>query len=364
MKIICPKNNLAEGINTVQKAVSTKSSIPALEGILIEADENIKLTGNDLELAIEYVVEGDVRTPGKIVVNSKLFGEIIKKLPDEDVMIEVFDNNNIKIECGHSKFDLRGISANTYPILNELTSDEGIIIKQDIIREMIRQTIFAIGTDENKKILTGSLIDLKDSILNVVSIDGYRMALRKEVSEIEQKEFSMVVPGKTLSEILKILKQNDELLEIITTGNQIMFKLPNCKIFSRLLEGKYLNYKNLLPNNFVTKLELDTKEMLQAVERASLMAVEDRKYPVRLEIGEEKIVLTSNTETGHSREEVSINFEGNMLDIALNPKFLIDALRIIEDERIIMQFASEVGPCTIKPINSDSFAYMIAAVKT
>jgi DNA polymerase-3 subunit beta len=364
MKIICHKDNLVEAVNTVQKAVSSKSSIPALEGILIEADKSIKLTGNDLEISIEYIIDGDVRFPGKIVVNSKLFGEIVKKLPDDDVLIEVFENNNIKIECGHSKFDLRGISASTFPVVNDLISDSGLVIKQNILREMIRQTIFAIGTDENKKILTGSLIDLKESVLNIVSIDGYRMALRKEISDIKQNEFNMVVPGKTLSEILKILKTTEDLIEIVTLGNQIMFKIDNCKILSRLLEGKYLNYKNLLPNTFVTKIKMNTKEMLQSVERASLMAIEDRKYPIKLEIGDERMVITSNTETGQSREEVDILLEGNKIDICLNPKYLIDALRIIEDDRIVMQFASEVGPCTIKPLNGDSYSYMIAAVKT
>lgn len=363
MKIICQKDRLIEGINLVQKAVSSKSSIQLLEGILIEADEIITLTGNDLELCIQCKIIGDIRETGKIVVNSKLFGEIIKKLSEDDVLIEVLENNNIKIECGHSKFDLRGMSANGYPAVPDVQSEKGLIIKQNILREMIRQTIFAIGTDDNKPVLMGSLLELKDGNLSIVAIDGYRMALRKEKSDIEQEGFSMIVPGKTLSEILKVLKPIDETVEIRAAGNQIMFKVDGSVVISRLIEGKFLNYSNLLPANSVSKLVVDTKAFLQSAERASIMAVEDKKYPIKLQINDDRIIITSNTETGQSREEVETEIEGNDINIALNPKYLIDSLKVIEDEKVHVFFASEVGPCMIKPMSGDAYAYMIAAVK-
>ena len=363
MKVICSKEELFDGINIVQKAVSTKTTMPILEGILIEAEEQFKLTGNDLELGIECFVNADIREPGSIVINSRMFGEIIKKLPDSEVLIEVKENNNVIIECDNSHFELKGMPSEGYPSLPEIESEKAFIISQKEVREMIRQTLFAVSTDDKKPIFTGSLIECKDNKLTFVSIDGYRMAIRKTSREKDISTFSVVVPGKTLNEIVKILQPIDEEITIYSSQNQILFDTGNCRIVSRLLEGEYLNYRSIIPNEYETRIRANTKEMLLSIERASLITLDEKKYPVKFNISDEKIIISSNTEIGAVREEVGVEVNGENRNIGFNPRYFIDALRIIENEEVDMFFTTSIGPCIIKPIEGEEFIYMILPVK-
>lgn len=364
MKVICSKENLLEGINVAQKAVSTKTTLTILEGILLEATNEFKLTGNDLEIGIECFVDADIKEKGSIVINSKIFGDIVRRMPDSEVLIEVKDNNLVIIDCENSHFEVKGISASGYPALPSIEKENVFSISQKLIRDMIKQTIFAVSMDENRPILTGSLIECKDKDITFISIDGLRMALRKSPIASDISDFSVVVPGKTLNEIVKILQQSDEEISIYTTANQIMFDTGKCKIVSRLLEGKYLNYRSLTPTDFETKIRINTKEMLSSIERASLISMEGKNYPVKFSISDEKMIISSNTEVGAVREELRVMTEGNRLEIGFNPKYFIDALRVIEDEEVDLNFASSLGPCTIRPVDKDTFAYMIAAVRT
>jgi DNA polymerase III subunit beta len=364
MKVICSKENLMEGISIVQKAVSTKTTLPILEGILLEAGNDFKLTGNDLEIGIECFVQGDIRETGSIVINSKMFGDIVRRMPASEVMIEVKENNLVIIDCENSHFEVKGISASGYPALPTIKSENELSISQKVVRDMIKQTIFAVSMDENRPILTGSLIESKSRELNFVSIDGLRLALRRNTMENDIADFSVVVPGKTLNEIVKILQPTDEPVIIYNSNNQILFDTGSCKIVSRLLEGKYLNYRSLTPPDFETRIRVNTKEMLSSLERASLISMEGKNYPVKFNITDDKMVITSNTEVGAVREELRVKTDGNRMEIGFNPKYFIDALRVIEDEMVDINFASSLGPSTIRPIENDSFAYMIAAVRT
>lgn len=363
MKVICSKEQLLDGINIVQKAVSSKPALPILEGILLEAGDNFKLTGNDLEMGIEYYVNADIKEPGKVVLNSRMFGEIVRRLPDSEVLVEVKENHLVVIECENSHFELKGLSSEGYPALPEIKKENAFKVSQKSIREMIRQTVFAVGIDENRPILTGSLIECKENELIFVSIDGFRMALRKNIRENENSNFSVVVPGKTLNEIVKIMQPIEDEVFIYNSKNQILLDTGNCKIVSRLIDGEYLNYKSIIPNEYETKIKVKRKDMLSSLERAYLITTEDKKYPVKFNIKDEKVVISSNTELGAVREEIYTDINGSNMDIGFNPKYFIEALRVIDDEEIEIFFTSSVGPCTIRPIEGESFAYMILPIR-
>ncbi|MGE5612787.1 MAG: DNA polymerase III subunit beta [Bacillota bacterium] len=364
MKIICSKENLTEGINIVQKAVSTRTTIPILEGILIEAGDKVKLTGNDLEIGIECYVEADVREKGSIVLDSKMFGDIVRRMPDAEILIEVKENNNVSIECENSYFEIRGLSPEGYPALASIPKEKGIKLSQKVVKDMIRQTIFAISLDENRPILTGSLFEKKNGKFTVVSIDGYRLALRRAAIEDDTEDISIVIPGKTLNEISKIIQQVEDDMYIYTSGNQILFDMGKCIMVSRLLEGEYLNYLGIIPSEYETCIKVDTKKLLAAFERASLVITsEERRYPVSLDISGDKVVITSNTEVGKAREEIFVEAEGKNLEISFNPRYFIEALRVIDNETVNISFTTDIGPCTIKPVQGDEFAYLILPIR-
>jgi len=364
MKVVCSKENLMNGINIVQKAVSTKTTLPILEGILIEAGNQFKLTGNDLEIGIECYVDADVRKDGAIVLNARMFSDIVRRLPDSEVLLEVKDGHVVIIECENSHFEIKGLEASGFPALPPIKMENAFKISQKIIKDMIRETIFAVSTDENRPILTGSLIECKNRELVFVSIDGFRLALRKNTVDNDESTLKVVVPGKTLLEISKILQPVDDEISIYSTNNQILFDMGKCKVVSRLLEGEYLNYKGIIPVDYETSIRVNTKEMLSSIERASLViTAEERRYPVRFNIGNDKIIVTSNTDIGAVREELRVDMNGKSLDIGFNPKYFMDALKVIEDEEVQIFFTTSVGPCTIKPVEGDAFAYMVLPVR-
>lgn len=364
MKVICSKENLLEGINIVQKAVSTKTTLPILEGILIEADEKVKMTGNDLEIGIECYVEADVKKKGSIVLNSKMFGDIVRRLPDAEVLMEVKENNAVTIECENSLFEIKGISPEGFPALPSIQKENGIKMSQKLIKDMIKQTIFAVSVDENRPILTGSLFEYKSGRLSIVTIDGYRLALRTLTPENAVEDRSFVIPGKTLNEISKIIQPVDDELSIYAAGNQILFDLNKCIMVSRLLEGEYLNYMGIIPKEHETKVTVNARELLACFERASLVITNDeRRYPVKLDISDDMMIITSNTEIGNAREEIRLEMEGKKMEISFNPRYFVEALRVIENEVINIYFTSSIGPCTIKPLQGDSFAYLILPIR-
>lgn len=362
MKFTSNKKDLVEAVNKVQKAVSTKSTLPILEGIYIEAGEKLKLTGNDLELGIESYANAIIEDTGSIVINSRIFGDIIRRLPDSNITVYTKENNIVIIECENSHFEVKGISGDSYPILPEIDKINAFTIGQKIIRDMIRQTIFAVGVEEFRPILKGSLLEYKDNELTIVSIDGYRVAIRKSKANSNSRDMRVVVPAKTLNEIMKILQSDgDEEISVYCSNNQIMFDSGDFRVVSRLIEGEYMNYKNFIPDEYETKITVVTKDLLASIERAYLIIAyeKDKHYPIKLNIENDKIVIVSNSETGNVRDEINIEMTGKKIEIGFNPVFFIDALRAIDDEAINIYFTSNIGPCTIRPLEGDSYIYMI-----
>jgi DNA polymerase-3 subunit beta len=363
MKVVCSKEKLLEGINTVQKAVPAKSTMQILEGILLKATNDFKMTGNDLEIGIECCVQADIRKEGSIVINSKMFGDIVRKLPDSEVLIEVKDNGKVIIECENSHFEIRGIPSEGYPELQMIQNENLFVTTQNIVRDMIRQTLFAVGFDDNRPVLKGILIESNGSELNFVAIDGFRMAHRKRISQEEFSLIRVIVPGKAMNEIVKILQPEDSEIKIISSKNHVLFDLNNVKVLSRIIDGEYLDYRSIIPLDFETEVFVEKKEILSSMERASLISNEEKKYPLKFDIDDDKITLSSSTEVGTVREELRVDMKGRKMEIGFNPRYFIEALKVIDDEKIRIVFTSEIGPSTIFPVSGENFAYMILPVR-
>lgn len=363
MKFKCEKSKLQEAISIAQKAVTGKSTMPVLEGIYIRAENSgITMIGTDTDLSIETKLIGSVEIEGSIVVDSKLFGEIIRKLPNDEVEIASIEGNAIEINCQKSSFNLLHMNAADYPSLPKINEEKVFIVPQNILKNMIRGTIFAVAQDETRPILTGVLFEVKDRKLNMVALDGYRLALRSEFLDSEH-DISSVIPGKTLSEVSKILEDSSENVNITFTNNHILFNLGKTKVISRLLEGEYIKYSSIMPTEYNLSIVAKKNELLNCIERASLMAKEGNTNLIKLNIQEDDLVITSNSQLGKVREEMNIILQGQPLQIAFNSKYLIDMLKIMEEEEIVMEFSSSVSPCIVKNKDVDNCRYLVLPVR-
>ena len=362
MKVIILKHNLMEAISVVQIAVMAKATVPVLEGIYIEADENLKLIGNCYDLGIEYTVEADIKEKGAIVIQSKMFGEIIRRLPDAPVSIEVFDGSKVRIECLNSYFEIKGMNADSYPLPPSYQNDISFTIAQSTLKDLIKQTVFAVGTDENRKIMTGALLEADNGEIRIVALDGFRLAIAHAIIK-ENIKFKVVIPGKNMNEILRILETNDEPISISLSGNLASFVFKNCRILSNVLDGEFMNYKSYIPSQFETVVQVNTKELIESLERASLITSDDKRFPVRFNIGDDNMVVSSTAEIGLLKEQIKIENNGAALHIGFNPRYFIDALKVIADETIKISFTSSIGPCIITAIDHDRYLYLVLPVR-
>lgn len=365
MKFTCNKSNLQNAIFTVQKAITGKSSMPILNGILIETNKNqLILTGSDIDLSIETKIEADIFEEGSIVINSKLFGEIIRRLPNDTINIENTDNNSTEILCQKSKFNIINMNKEDFPELPKINENMIFSISENILKNMIRETIFAAAQDETRPILTGILFETKNKKFNLVALDGYRLALRSEKLE-NDNEINAVIPAKTLNEVSKILEDSENKVEITFTPNHILFNLENTKIVSRLLEGEFIKYNSIIPEEFNLKVTAKREELLNCIERASVMAKDSNTNLIKLNIEENNMIITSNSQLGMVKEEMNVILQGQELQIAFNSKYLIDVLKIMEEDEIILKFSSSVSPCVIKNNNEDknNCTYLVLPVR-
>ncbi|MTI49786.1 DNA polymerase III subunit beta [Sporosalibacterium faouarense] len=363
MKVKVNQKELAKAINIVQKGISSKTTLPILNGILIEAKNNkLTLTGTDLELGIESNINCEIIQEGSIVITSRIFGDMIRKLPDFPVEIEVRDDNNVYINCGNSKFKLIGQSSVEYPQLPKLLDEISLDIPKDLLRTMIKQTVFATAQDETRPILTGALLEVNNNEAALVALDGYRLAL-KNIKINCQKDVKVVIPSKTLNELNKILDDNDADINVRFTSSHILFDLGNTVIISRLIEGQFLNYNDIIRNEYKSKVKVKTKDIQESIERASLLAREGKNNLVKLDITDENLVITSNSEIGDIHEDIPIELEGNDIKIAFNSKYILEGIKVIDSEEIEMNFVSNISPCILKPVGDDSYTYLILPVR-
>lgn len=363
MNIICSKQKLQEGISIVTKAITGKTTMPVLEGIYIKATkEGLTLIGSDIDVSIETKVEADVIQEGSIVIDSRIFSEIIRKLPNSEVKIEISENDLIQITCEKSVFNLVFMNSSDYPSLPRINEDISVEVPQNLLKNMIKGTSFAIAQDETRPILQGILFEVKNRELNLVALDGYRLAVRNELLDVDNN-IEVVIPGKTLNEVSKILEDNNDIVKITFTNNHILFNINNTKIISRLLDGKFVNYVSLLPQEYKLLVNVKKQELQQGIERASLMAKDGNSNLIRLDVQEDILVITSNSQLGKVREEVNINLQGEGVQIAFNSRYLLDVLKNMEDDDVVIEMTSSVSPCVIKGRNSNSSKYLVLPVR-
>ena len=366
MNIECRKDILLNNIGIVLKSVPSRTTMPILECILLIADrEGFRLISNDLELGIETSnIEADILRKGSVAIDAKMFFDIVKNMPDGNICIDVDENNVAIIKNGKTEFKIMGQNAEDFPIINKIEKEEKYSISSSILKNMIKQTKFSVSTDESKPVLTGELLEIKEGYLNVVAIDGFRVSFRRTQVSKNFKEIEVVVPAKALNEIIKILSdKEDSLVNLYFNDNYVLFELDSCIIVSRLLDGEFLKYEQIFTEDYNTRIEIDRINFLNSLERASLISKDNKKTPVKIEIKNEELVITSNTEFGTSYEEVNIDLEGESINIAFNPRYLIEALKAIEDERVLIQFMTSISPCIIKGIDNSNYKYLILPLK-
>lgn len=363
MKIICPKSSLLKSVNIVMKAVPSKTTMPILECILIDASaSDIKFTSNDMELGIETKVEGEILEKGVIALDAKIFSEIIRKLPDNDVVIETNDTFQAVITCEKSNFHISGKSGEDFSPLPFVERDECIILSQFTLKEVIRQTIFSIAPNENNKMMTGELFEVDGQLLRVASLDGHRISIRKITLKEEYPKRKVVVPGKTLTEISKILSgESEDEVAIFFTNNHIVFEFDDTLVVSRLIEGDYFRIDQMLSSDYETKVEINKRELLSCIDRSTLLVKESDKKPIIIHVTESSMELKMNSQIGSMREEIDITKEGKDILIGFNPKFLMDALRVIDDETVTIYLVNPKAPCFIRD-EQQSYIYLVLPV--
>lgn len=363
MKIVCTKSNLLTGVQTVSKAVPNKTTMSILECILVDTTNgDIRLTANDMELGIETVIEGEILEKGMIALDAKIFLEIVRKLPDNDITIETDSSFKTTITCEKAKFNIIGKSGEDFSYLPEIERNDSVVISQFTLKEVIRQTIFSIADNENNKLMTGELFEIADDMLKVVSLDGHRISIRKIALKNSYGNKKVVVPGKTLSEISKILSGDmDKDVNIFFTDKHILFEFNDTVVVSRLIEGEYFKIDQMLSSDYETKIKMNKRELLDCIDRATLLVKEGDKKPVIIDVKDTSMQLKMNSTVGSMDEDIDIEKEGKDLKIGFNPKFLIDALRVIEDEEIMLYMVNPKAPCFIKD-EEESYIYMILPV--
>ena len=369
MKIICEKDNILKALNSVTKAVATKTTMPILEGILIQTNDNeVKFTTYDLEIGIEYIINCQVQEQGATVVNAIMFSEIIRRLPDSEIKITLDEKNLLVIECEGSLYKLATMNPEEFPELPQISIENSIEMEQNSLKDMIRKSIFAVSTEENRPIFTGCLFEIKNNKLNVVAVDGFRLAWKSKFLQNKINDFSAVIPGRTLNEINKIILDSYDTIKIGVAKNQALFEMENCKIVTRLLDGEFLNYASVIPEKWETRIRVDKNAIQNCFERISLISSssieKEKKYPVKVNVDIGKVTISCTNQTGDAKEEMYVTTEGKNLEAGFNPKYFLDALRAIDDQEVFIDFGTSISPCIIRPVEEGGdYIYMILPIR-
>lgn len=363
MKINCSKTDLSKAINISLKAVPNRTTMPILECILIDASASqIKFISNDMELGIETIVEGNIEEKGMIALDAKIFSEIIRKLPESTVVIQTNEALNVTITCEKAKFNIPGKSGEDFAYLPVIEKSESLTISQFTLKEMIRQTIFSIAVNENNKLMTGELFEIKDGVLKIVSLDGHRISIRNAQLKEQYPDKKVIVPGKTLGEISKILSgEIENMVNIFFGENHILFEFDKTIVISRLIEGEYFKIDQMLSSDYETMVSINRKEFLDCIDRASLFIRESDKRPIIIQITDNSMELKIDSAMGSMDEEIDIEKEGKDILIGFNPKFLMNALKVIDDETIHIYLVNPKAPCFIRD-EERQYTYLILPV--
>ena len=363
MHIICDKSKLIEGMNIVMKAIPGKTTMMILECVVIEVKDNqIKLIANDLQLGIETLIDGEIKQEGSVAVGAKVFFEIIRKLPSNNVSITVDEEYHMNISCGKAKFNIMAKATDEFPYLPNIVKDKNVNISQFTLKDIIRQTVFSISDNENAKVMTGELFEIHDSELKVVSLDGHRISIRKVKLNQSYDDVSVIIPGKTLIEISKIINGGmDDEVSIFFTDKHVLFEFEDTIVLSRLIEGEYYKIDKMLSTDYETKVTVNKREMLECIDRSTLLLKESDKKPVIIDVQDDYMKFAMNSAIGSMDEDIDASKEGKDILIGFNPRFLMDALRVIDEDEITMYMINPKAPCFIRD-QEETYIYLILPV--
>lgn len=363
MKIICNKSDLVKSTNIVMKAVSAKTTMPVLESILIEAlNGYIKMTGNDMEIVIETIVKGTIKEEGAILVDAKMFYELVRKMPSDEIVVDSRDNV-VVITSGNSEIKISSRDKDEFPSITKIERNNKVTVSQFTLREMIRQTIISISSNESSRLMTGELFEINDNEFKITSLDGFRISIRKVYLNESYPPVKVVIPGKTLNEIIKIINGDiEDSVNIYFDDKHVLFEFDDTIVLSRLIEGEYYKIDQMLSGDYETKVTINKSQLFGSIDRASLLIRESEKKPIIFNVKEGNVKIEINTSLGSMDENIDVVQEGMDIMIAFNPKFLMDALRVIDDEEINMYFINSKAPFFIKN-DEGSYIYLIVPVK-
>ncbi len=362
MHLVFNKSKLLQSINIVLKAIPSRTTMPILECILIDASDVIKFTSNDTELAIETIVEGEIISGGIVAIDAKIFSEIIRKFPDSEITITTDENFKTTITCEKATFSIAGKSGEDFSYLPSFEKKQFIYLSQFSLKELIRQTIFSIADNDTNKLMTGELFEVKENMLTVTALDGHRIAIRKTELKDSFEHIKVIVPGKTLNEISKILTGGtDSDVRVFFETNLIAFEFENTIVVSRLIEGEYFKVEQMISSNFDTIVNINKKEFLDCIDRSTLLVKEGDKKPIIINITENELELKISSFLGSMNEQLEINKNGKDLMIGFNPKFLMDALKVIDEEKVDIYFVNPKAPCVMKN-SEETYIYLILPV--
>lgn len=365
MKFSCEKALLQNAINVASRTVAQKSSIPALEGLLLHAENDLTISGYNMQTGIRTRLSADVTEQGELVLNARLFGDIIRKMPDDVITFSADDRQLVHLSCGDADFDILGLSAADYPELPEVEDDYCVSIQQKTLRAMIEQTSFAVSTNESRPVHTGALFEINDKGLTMVAVDGFRLAIRKEpLEKIEGGAFSFVTPGSALNEVQKICEDTEDLAEITLGRRHILFEVGDTQLICRRLEGEFLDYKNAIPRKNPISLIADTRALITSIDRVSVVISDKLKSPVRCTFDHDKVLLSAKTGNGEAKDICRLSGDGGGLEIGFNNRYLMDALRFAPADTVKIELNTGVSPAIIVPVDGEeNFLYMVLPVR-
>lgn len=366
MNIVCNKQLLTEAVANVSRAVSSKNTMAALEGILLKAHGGrLELTGYDLELAISTGIDAAIVEEGDIILTARIFLDIIRKMPSETVTIQSDEKMLTQILGSHTQYTILGIPASDFPELPAVSQSSLLTLPKDTLKNMISQTLFAVSTNDAKPAHMGDLFERTGDVLNVVAVDGYRLALRQEkiAAEEETEKMRFIVPGKSLQEVSKLIRDGDGNIQMSVSKRHIIFDIDGYRIISRLLEGDFLDYRAAIPEGGRTQVRVSTRELISAIERTSLLISDNVKSPLRMRFSEDAIHISCSTALGKALDEISSSQEGEEVEIGFNGKYMLDALKASECDELRLILNGPLSPMKMMPLEGDSFIFLVLPVR-
>lgn len=365
MKFSCEKIFLQTAVSTASRAVATKSTIPALEGVLLQAGPQLTISGYNMQTGIRTTLDADITEEGALVLPSRLFGEIIRRLPDDVITFASDEGMNVRLTCGDAAYHITALSAEDYPELPEVEDQYSIRLPQQLLHSMISETSFAVSTDEARPIHTGSLFEISESDLTVVSVDGFRLALRREPLEgTKGGSFYFVAPGSALNEVEKICGDTEEAAVITLGSRHLLFEIGGTQLICRRLEGEFLNYKSAIPRSNPITVTADTKSLISSIDRVSVVISEKQKSPIQCVFNEGRVSISAKTVNGEASDVCPIDGNGGGLTIGFNNRYLLDALKYAPADSVRLEMNTGISPCVILPTEGEErFLYMVLPVR-